>query len=334
LSATSFIKITMGKNYRWGVIGAGRIADKFCTALNFVDGSELYAVASRDGVRAKAYADKFNASKYFDNYDALIRDENIDIIYIATPNVFHHELALACMQQGKAVLCEKPLSINYRLSKQMTEQAKESGVFLMEGMWTSCMPFIEKIQQLIQEDVIGIPQYVAADFGFTAPVDFESRLFSKALGGGSLLDIGIYPVFLATLILGEPSAIQSVSKLTATGVDEYCNLVFEYPQGQTAHLLSTISFSTAIEAEISGPKGRIVVQNPWFKATDFSVILNDGTKQQFSIPHASNGFEHEIKEVMHCLDNGLLQSNRMPHQLTLSISKIMEEVLKKAGVVF
>ena len=324
----------MRKNYRWGILGAGRIADKFCTALNFVEGSELYAVASRDKERAKAYADKFKATKWYDSYDDLIRDENIDIIYIATPNVFHHGLAMACMQQGTAVLCEKPISINYRLTKQMIDQAKESQVFLMEGMWTSCMPFLEKIQQLIKEDVIGIPQYVSADFGFTAPVDFESRLFSKSLGGGSLLDLGIYPIFLATLIFGEPSAIQSVSKLTATGVDEYCNIVLQYPQGQSAQLLSAISFSTAIEAEIIGTKGRIAIQNPWFKATDFSVILNDGTKQQFSIPHACNGFEHEIKEVMHCLDNGLLQSERMPHQLTLSISKIMEEVLQKAGVEF
>ena len=324
----------MRNNYRWGILGAGRIADKFCTALNFVEGSELYAVASRDKERAKAYADKFKATKWYDSYDDLIRDENIDIIYIATPNVFHHGLAMACMQQGTAVLCEKPISINYRLTKQMIDQAKESQVFLMEGMWTSCMPFLEKIQQLIKEDVIGIPQYVSADFGFTAPVDFESRLFSKSLGGGSLLDLGIYPIFLATLIFGEPSAIQSVSKLTATGVDEYCNIVLQYPQGQSAQLLSAISFSTAIEAEIIGTKGRIAIQNPWFKATDFSVILNDGTKQQFSIPHACNGFEHEIKEVMHCLDNGLLQSERMPHQLTLSISKIMEEVLQKAGVEF
>ena len=324
----------MRKNYRWGILGAGRIAEKFCTALNFVEGSELYAVASRDKERAKAYADKFKATKWYDSYDDLIRDENIDIIYIATPNVFHHGLAMACMQQGTAVLCENPISINYRLSKQMIDQAKESHVFLMEGMWTSCMPFLEKIQQLIKEDVIGVPQYVSADFGFTAPVDFESRLFSKSLGGGSLLDLGIYPIFLATLILGEPSVIQSVSKLTATGVDEYCNIVIQYPKGQVAHLLSTISFSTAIEAEIIGTKGRIAIQNPWFKATDFSVMLNDGTKHQFSIPHACNGFEHEIKEVMHCLDNDLLQSERMPHQLTLSISKIMEEVLKKAGVEF
>lgn len=324
----------MRNSYRWGVIGAGRIADKFCTALNFVEGSELYAVASRDQQKAQQYALKFNATKWYDDYDELINDDNIDIVYIATPNHLHHDLAMRAMQHNKAVLCEKPLSINYRLSKEMIEQARKSNVFLMEGMWTSCMPFIEKIQQLIKEDLIGVPQFVQADFGFTAPVDFESRVFSKALGGGSLLDIGIYPIFLASLILGEPSTIEFVSKLTATGVDEYCNLVLQYPQGQTAHLLSTISFNTPIQAMISGAKGRIEIKSPWFKATDFTVILNDGTKHDYSITHQSNGFEHEIKEVMQCLDNGWLQSKKWPHHLTLLVSKIMEEVLVKAGVDF
>jgi len=324
----------MGDSYRWGVIGAGRIADKFCTALNFVEGSELYAVASRDLQKAQLYANKFNATKCYDNYDELINDDNIDIVYIATPNHLHHSLAIKAMQHNKAVLCEKPLSINYRKSKEMIEQAKKSNIFLMEGMWTSCMPFIEKIQEIIKQDLIGSPQFVQADFGFTAPVDFESRLFSKSLGGGSLLDIGIYPLFLASLILGEPSKIEFVSKLTATGVDEYCNLVLQYPQGQTAHLLSTISFNTPIQAMISGAKGRIEIKSPWFKATDFSLILNDGTQQDYSIAHQSNGFEHEINEVMHCLDNGLLESEKWPHHLTLLVSKITEEVLIKAGLAF
>ena len=162
----------MPNSYRWGVIGAGRIADKFCTALNFVEGAELYAIASRDQQKAQQYANKFNATKCYDNYNELINDDNIDIVYIATPNHLHHELAMRALQRNKAVLCEKPLSINYRKSKEMIEQAKKSNVFLMEGMWTSCMPFIEKIQQLIHQDLIGAPKFVGADFGFTAPVDF------------------------------------------------------------------------------------------------------------------------------------------------------------------
>ena len=187
---------------------------------------------------------------------------------------------------------------------------------------------------MIEEDVIGKPQYVAADFGFATPVDLEGRLYNKSLGGGSMMDIGIYPLYLATIIFGNPTSIKSVSKLTASQVDEYMNVVLQYADGETAHLLCSISFNTAIEAEIIGTKGKIKIHNPWFKATDFSLHLSDGTIENFSMPHVCNGFEHEILEVMYCLDNGLLQSEKMPHQLTLCISKIMEDALQQVGVVY
>ncbi|MEO5648361.1 MAG: Gfo/Idh/MocA family oxidoreductase [Ginsengibacter sp.] len=187
---------------------------------------------------------------------------------------------------------------------------------------------------LIKEDVIGKPQYVSANFGFAAPVNMEGRLLNKTLGGGSVMDVGVYPIFLSALILGAPSLIQSVSNLTVTGVDEYANMIMKYPNGETAHLLSAINFNSGIEAEIIGTKGSIKVHNPWFKATDVSVHLPGGATQNFSIPHLCNGFEYEIKEVMHCLDNNLLQSNKMPHHLTLLVSKIMDEVLRQAGVVY
>ncbi len=324
----------MNKNYRWGILGAGRIAAKFCEALSFVQGSEVYAVASRDIQNAKAYAAKYNATRAYDTYDDLIKDENVDIIYIATPHPFHYEQAMNCMRNNKAVLCEKPMSLTYRQTSEMIAFAEEKKLFLMEGMWTGCMPYIEKIQSLIDEDAIGKPQYVSADFCFEAPVEMDGRLFNKSLGGGSVLDVGIYPVFLATLILGEPSNIKSVSKITSTGVDEYANIVMQYPNGETAHVLSGINFNSAIEAEIIGTKGTIKIKNPWFKATNFSVQSADGTTENFSMTHLCNGFEHEIKEVMLCLDHGLLQSNKMPHQLTLSISKILDEVLRQAGVFY
>ena len=324
----------MNKNYRWGILGAGRIAAKFCEALCFVQGSEVYAVASRDIEKAKAYATKYNATKFYNNYDDLIKDENVDIIYIATPHALHYEQTMNCLRNNKGVLCEKPMSLTYRQTSEMIAFAEEKKLFLMEGMWTGCMPYIEKIQSLIDEDAIGKPQYVSADFCFEAPTDHDGRLFNKSLGGGSVLDVGIYPVFLATLILGEPSNIKSVSKITSTGVDEYANIVMQYPNGETAHVLSGINFNSAIEAEIIGTKGTIKIKNPWFKATDFSVQSADGTTENFSMTHLCNGFEHEIKEVMHCLDDGLLQSNKMPHQLTLRISKILDEVLRQAGVFY
>jgi len=185
----------MGKSYRWGILGAGKIAEKFCTALNFVQGAEVYAVASRNSANAAAYAAKFNAAKYYDNYDQLVKDENVDIIYIATPHAFHYEQTINCLEHKKPVLCEKPLALSYRQATEMVNAAKENDVFFMEGMWTACMPFIEKIKSLINDDVIGKPQNLSADFGFSAPVDLEGRLYKKALGGGSMMDVGIYPLF-------------------------------------------------------------------------------------------------------------------------------------------
>lgn len=324
----------MDKKYRWGIIGAGRIADKFCTALNFVQGSEIYAIASRDEEKAKSYATKFGASAFYTNYDDLIHDQNIDVIYIALPHSFHFDLTMKCLENKKAVLCEKPMSLGYAHTKKVIEAAAANRVFLMEGMWTACMPFIEKINSIIDKGIIGKPQYMSADFGFAAPENSESRLYNKNLGGGSMLDIGIYPLFLSTLLFGTPSKIKSVSKVGDTGVDVYVNVVLQYPGGETAHLLSSICFNTGTEAEIIGTKGSITIKNPWFKATDFSMKLNDGSIQNFSIPHLCNGLEHEIKEVMDCLDRGVLQSEKMPHQRSMVLARVMDEILQQAGVVY
>lgn len=322
----------MKKNYRFGILGAGRIADKFCTALSYVEGAEVYAVASRDIEKAQQYAEKYNASVYYDNYDALRKDENIDIIYIAIPHALHYEQAMACIQQKKPVLCEKPMTLNLHQTAALINAAAENKVFLMEGIWTACMPFIERIKDLIESDIIGEIRYVSADFCFQAPLDFEGRLYDKALGGGSLMDVGIYPLSFATLFLGKPEAVKIVSKLSATGVDEFCNVILDYANGATAHLLSSITFNTAVEAAIIGSKGSIKVESPWFKATAFTVSLNDGEVKHYSIPHQSNGFEHEIMEVINCLDNNLLESNKVPHKFSLTVSQLMEDILTKAGV--
>lgn len=324
----------MSKNYRWGILGAGKIAEKFCSALCFVKGSEVYAIASRDIGKAKAYAKQYDAARFYNNYNDLVNDDEVDIIYIATPHVFHYEQTMLCLQHKKAVLCEKPMAQSHRRTAEMIAAAAQNKVFLMEGLWTACMPFMGEIKALLEEDTIGKPQYISADFGFAAPKDMAGRLYNKALGGGSILDVGVYPISLVTIILGEPSVIKTISKRSETGVDEYANVVMQYANGETAHILSAINFNTPVTAEIIGTKGRIQIKNPWFKATDFSVHLNDDSVQNFSMPHLCNGFEHEIKEVMHCLDNGLLQSNKVPHRLSLSVSKIMDEILRQAGVIY
>jgi len=322
----------MKKNYRWGILGAGKIADKFCTALNFVEGSEVHAVASRNEENAKAYADKFNATKYYTSYTDLVKDENVDIVYIATPHAFHYEHALLCFKNNKAVLCEKPMSLSLAQTAQMIAMATEKKLFFMEGMWTAFMPFMDKIKEIIKDDIIGIPQYINADFGFAAPVDLTSRLFDKALGGGSVMDVGIYPIFLATAILGKPVSIQTASSITETGVDASANIMLQFANTATANLLCSIETSTPIEAEIMGTKGHIKIHSPWFKATEISVHTEGDKVETFLMPHQSNGFEYEIEAVMYCLDNKLLQSAKMPHSLTLSLSKTIAEILQQAGV--
>ncbi len=315
------------KTYRWGILGAGRIADKFCEALNFVNGSEVCAIASRDANNAQVFATKHNATKYYTNYIDLVTDTEIDIIYIATPHAFHYDHTMLCLQHHKAVLCEKPMSLNNKLSAEMVALATKQQLFLMEGLWTRFMPFTEKILTLIADDVIGVVKHIQADFGFAAPFDATGRMYNKALGGGSVLDIGIYPIFLATLILGEPTTIKALVTKTITGVDETADMLLQYHNGATAHLLSTIGFNTPITASIIGTKGRIDIHHPWFKATDMSLILNNGTTETFSFPHACNGFEYEIEHIMHCLENGLLQSPKAPHNFTLQVSHIMDNVL-------
>lgn len=322
----------MKKNYRWGIMGAGRIAEKFCTALHYTTGSEVYAVASRDIAKANDYAARFSAAKCYSQYTELLKDDKVDVIYIATPHAFHYEQVMECFRYGKAVLCEKPMSLTYRQTSEMIGAAEQNKLFLMEGMWTACMPFMDKIKELIKEGVIGNPQYVSANFGFAAPFDPEGRLFDKTLGGGSVMDVGVYTLYLATILLGEPSLVKTITKTGETGVDEYANISLQYAGGQTAQLLSAITFNTSIEAAVYGTAGSIHIRNPWFKATEIELEQNDGSKEVFSMPHESNGFEHEIREVMHCLDNGVLQSDKVPHSLTLAVSKIMEEVLLQAGI--
>lgn len=315
------------KIYRWGILGAGRIADKFCEALNFGEHSEVYAVASRNPANAQTFASKHKATTIYTNYLDLVNDPNVDIIYIATPHAFHHEQSMLCLNHNKPVLCEKPLSLSFHNSAAVMALAKKKQLFFMEGLWTRFMPFTHKILALINDDTIGSVKHIQADFGFATQFDVDSRLYNKALGGGSVFDIGIYPIFLATLILGTPTQVQAIITLTATGVDETASMQLQYANGASAQLLCTIAFNTPTEATIIGTKGRIHIQNPWFKATDITLILNDGTTEHFSLPHACNGFEYEISEVTNCLDNGLLESPFMPHSLTLQLAKIMDEVL-------
>lgn len=316
----------MDKIFKWGIIGPGKIAQKFAGALAAVPNATLHAVASRAIEKAKQFATEYKAPFFYDNYETLANNKEIDAVYIATPHSFHHAHVLLCLQKKKAVLCEKPMSVNYASTAEMIKAAKENDVFLMEAMWSRFLPIINKTLELIQEGVIGELKYVNADFGFVAPFNKDSRLYDLKLGGGSLLDVGVYPLFLALLLLGKPDEIKAFAHLAITGADETTSAILFYKNGTMANILSSVVAQTPITAEITGTEGTIILDRPWYKGTSIRVRKNDVVTHNFSVPYAGNGFEFQIQEVQACLQKGLTESSLMPLDFSLEMSRIMDEI--------
>jgi predicted dehydrogenase len=324
------------KNYTWGIIGPGKIANKFAVALTLAEGARLGAVASRDGERAREFASAHGAERWYDCYEQLAEDPAIDVVYIATPHSFHAEQALLCLRRGKAVLCEKPMALFCGQVREMVDAARVHNAFLMEAMWTRFLPVMETTLELIRQGRIGSVRYVRADFGFFAPFNPEGRLFSLRLGGGSLLDIGVYPLFLCLQLLGEPDSIRAAGHLSPTGSDESCHAILQYRDGRSAVFSSTLACPTGITAEIGGTEGLIQLPGPWYK--NDKLLLRAGADQKESIPETFqlepmvNGFEYQIREVMRCLDAGLIESPSMSHAFSLMMSGVMDAIRGQIGV--
>ena len=314
------------KKYKWGIIGPGKIAGKFATALSNVPNAELWAVASREEQRAKQFAQHYNARRYYGSYEAIANDSDIDIMYIATPHTFHYAHTLLCLNNKKPVLCEKPMSVNYQSTLQMASVARENNVFLMEAMWTRFLPVIKHTLQLIRDGEIGELKFVRADFGFAFPFDPHSRIFDLKLGGGSLLDIGVYPLFLALLLLGEPDAIKAMANLSVTGADETMNALLYYKNKTMASVFSTTVVNTPVTAEITGSEGSITIGGPWYKGSSLILRKGNNDAREFSLPYGDNGFEFEIIEAMNCLDNNLTESSALPLSFSLMMSKVVNEI--------
>lgn len=322
------------KIYKWGIIGPGKIANKFAVALSRVPGATLWAVASRDEVKAKAFAEKHGAEKHYNTYEAIAADPDIDVIYIATPHTFHHAHTLMCLENKKAVLCEKPMSVNYASTKQMISVARDNNVFLMEALWTRFLPITNKVLELISEGVIGDVKFVKADFGTIFPFNADSRIYNVKLGGGSLLDIGVYPLFLTLLLLGKPDEIKSMAHLAVTGADETMSVSLSYKNGNMASVFSTFAGHTPLTADITGTKGCIFLPVPWYKGSSIIVKTNAGEETNIAVPYGDNGFEFEIEEVNRCLDNGLTESSLLTLDFSLMMSKVVDDISKQCGLTY
>jgi predicted dehydrogenase len=324
----------MSKIYNWGIIGLGKIAESFADDLKLLPNARLFAVASRSQQKADLFAGKYDAVHAYGSYEDIVKNKDLDVIYLATPHSLHCENTILCLNNKIAVLCEKPLAINSTEVERMVSCSEKNNTFLMEAMWTRFLPSIEKLLELLEQKVVGNIQLIRADFGFKAPKDKNNRLFNINLGGGSLLDVGIYPVFLSLLIMGMPSVIEATAAIGPTGVDENCGITLKNNSGQIASLFSSIVAKTGVEAEIIGDNGRILLHNEFFRPTILSVIRQDGSIEAIEPHYKGKGFNYEAAEVMHCLKKGYLESKKMSHELSRQLMGILDRIRHKCGIYY
>ncbi|WP_160688078.1 Gfo/Idh/MocA family oxidoreductase [Clostridium sp. C2-6-12] len=315
------------RKIKWGIIGLGNIANKFAQTVNAMESVELKAVASRNKEKSEAFGKLYGVSedKCYGSYEDLVKDENIDVVYIAVPHVFHKDISILCLKSGKGVLCEKPATINGKEIREIIEVAKENKMFFMEAMKTRFLPVNQKVKQIINQGVLGDIRLLQADFGFSSVFDPKDRLYNKELGGGALLDVGIYTVSYSSFIFGNyPKNIKSNLYIGKSGIDESVSINLEYEEGKQAQLYAAINLDTVRDANIIGTKGRIRV--PVFSNADTAYIFIDGKEEKIEIPFEINGFEYQIKEVIECINQGKLESEIMSWKDSIEIMDIMDSV--------
>lgn len=318
---------------RWGIVGAGNIAHTFAKDLALVNNNTLYAVASRSLEKAKSFADTYGATNSFGSYEEMFKSDTVDVVYIATPHTSHAELSMLAMDNGKNVLCEKPMGVNMSQVQSMLKKAREKKVFLMEALWSRFNPTIRAVKKLVDTGEIGQIGYLNADFAFYGlNRDKEGRILNPELAGGSVLDIGIYPIFLSYLLLGMPKNITAQSKFYKTGVEIQTAMIFEYENAQSM-LFSGLSSNSEMKAEIAGSLGSIFIKPRWHETTGYILEKGDEVKD-IDVGKLGKGYTYEIEEVQRCLESGKLESDLWSHQNSMDLCTLMDSVRKEAGISF
>ena len=318
------------KIIRWGIIGLGKIANKFATDLATIANAELYAVASRSQNNAEDFAKKYSAAKAYNSYKALAQDAEIDAVYIATPHSFHKAHTILCLQNEKAVLCEKPFAMNLQEVEEMIAVAKENNVLLMEALWTYFLPHYQYVLDIFKSKKFGNLKHLEADFGFKPEYDLENRLIKKEVGGGSLLDIGIYPVFVALSTLGIPKFIDAKATFFETGADAECNMVFKYDNAK-AILKSTLKEDTKTEA-IFTFEDAVVTINTMFHQPSTVTIFKNGKEEIIDFGYKTIGYNFETEHFNQLLRANKKESNVMTFDFSKKLIQLLDEVRLKIGL--
>lgn len=317
---------------QWGVIGTGLIASVFTEDLRLLPGHEVVAVGSRRQETADAFGERFGVPHRHATYESLAADPDVEAVYVSTPHPGHHAAARLAIDAGQAVLVEKAFTVNAREARDLVAAARARGTFLMEAMWMRFLPHMVRVRELIAEGAVGDVRMVTADHGQWFAKDPAHRLFAPELGGGALLDLGVYVVSLASMVLGRPERITAVSDPAFTGVDAQTVVVLQHEGGRQAVLSSTLEARTPTRATIVGTDGYLELDRVWMAPSGFDLVRRDGADLRYDEPHEGHGLRHEAAEVGRCVAAGLTESPVMPLDETVSIMETMDEVRRQIGL--
>lgn len=324
------------KTMRVGYIGAGNISGQMAETIARMDEVENHAVAARDPERAREFAERWGFSRAYGSYEELLADPDVDLVYVALPHSHHHRWTIAALEAGHHVLCEKAFAANERQAREMIECARERGLLLAEAIWTRYMPSRKMIDEIVSSGEIGEVTTVAANLGYR--VDGNARMTDLALAGGALLDLTVYPLNFASMVLGNKIRRIAASMVpAATGVDGQDNVMIEYESGQMASLFSTMYAMTDREGQILGTKGFITVENinnPQVIRVYASDGLTRELTREVAVPEQITGYEYELLSCKRAIEAGALECPEMPHAETLELMRQMDEIRRQFGVVF
>ena len=320
---------------RWGIIGTGGIATIFASDLRLMPDACLVAVGSRSQSTADEFGTRFDLAHRHATYDDLVNDPDVDAVYVSTPHPGHHNAALSAINAGKAVLVEKPFTMNAKEASSLIDAARSRGVFLMEAMWARFLPHLVRVRELLASRALGDVRIVIADHNQWFARDPSHRLFDPALGGGALLDLGIYPVSFASMVFGTPTRVTAVSDRAFTGVDATTSAILQYDDGAHSVVTTSLEVAGPNRAVIVGTEARIEIDATFYAPTSFTLIARDGTKvERFVGSVEGRGMQFEAAEVMRCMRAGKLESDVLPLDETLAIMDTLDEIRRQIGLVY
>lgn len=318
-------------NFNWGILGPGGIAKAFAEDLKRLDGHAIAAVGSRTLSNAQSFANTFGGTAY-GSYEELVADPQVDAIYVATPHPAHKENVILALNAGKPVLCEKPFAVNAAEAQQMVDAAHKNGVALMEAMWARFLPHYAQVREIIQSGVLGKIHTIQADHGQRLADQNIPRLVEPSLAGGALLDLGIYPVSFAHMILGNPSKITSSAVLTDKGVDAQTSMIFDYADGAQAVLNTTMIEQTPCRAVVAGLNGWLEIDRTFYNPASMRVVLNDGTTTEYPSSYVGHGLREQAEVFKQLVTSGQQQSQILNWQDTVDIMKTLDQVRSQIGL--